>query len=86
MAGEPTKFENDTLHMAFTSETLMDKIAKASNQSDVLKAMEKVFEKKISLNLEIKKVTLNPDKPKKEKNDKPSIIEMAEEVFGIKSE
>jgi DNA polymerase III subunit gamma/tau len=89
--GEPVKFENDTLHLVFKSETLMDKIAKINNQSVVLKAFETVLNSKIKLNLEIKKVNLNPVKSEKEltaiKNNGngPSIIEMAEEVFGIKN-
>jgi DNA polymerase-3 subunit gamma/tau len=94
MDGEPVKFENKTLHMAFSSATLMDKIDKTSNQADVLKALEKVFESKISLKLDVKKVNLSTDKPKKdvpsgikgEKKAEPSVIEMAKEVFGMKSE
>jgi len=94
MDGEPVKFENKTLHLAFNSATLMDKIAKVTNQADVLKAMEKVFESKINLKLDVKKVNLSPDKAKKSipggseerKNDEPSVIDMAKEVFGMKSE
>lgn len=89
--GEPVKYENKTLHLAFNSSTLMDKIAKTSNQADVLKAFEKVFENKISLKLDLKKVNLSPIETKQseikdEKKDEPSVIDMAKEVFGIKNE
>jgi DNA polymerase III subunit gamma/tau len=84
MDSEPEKFENRTLHLAFKSAALMEKIAKTSNQADVLKALEKVFDAKITLKLDIKKMNLTPDKPQEEKKKGASVIEMAEEVFGIK--
>jgi len=81
MDGEPTKFEDGTLHLAFNSVTFKEKIAKTSNQTEVQKAFEHVFGSKISLKLELKKVNLkaNPETVKKEK---VSAVEMAEEVFG----
>ncbi|MBU0577360.1 DNA polymerase III subunit gamma/tau [Patescibacteria group bacterium] len=86
MDGEPVKFEEGSLHLAFTSSTLMDKIAKASNQAVVQKAFESIFGMRINLKLEVKKVTLTPAKKKEEKNDEPSVIEMAKEVFGMSNE
>jgi len=86
MDSEPVKYENGTLHLSFSSSTLMDKVAKMSNQAVVLKAFEKVFENKISLKMEIKKVNLDPIKSGKTGNDDPTVIDMAKEVFGVKSE
>ena len=81
---DPVKYEDGSLHLAFSSSTLMDKIQKASNQEVVLKAFETVFKRRINLKLEVKKVALNTVEKKEEKKDEPSVIEMAQEVFGIK--
>lgn len=86
MDSEPVKYENGTLHLFFNALSHMDKIAKMSNQAVVLKAFEKVFENKISLKMEIKKVNLDPIKSGKTENDDPTVIDMAKEVFGVKSE
>jgi len=89
--GDPVKYEEGALHIVFNSSTLMDKISKTSNQSDVLKAFETVFDSKIRLKLDLKKVNLNPINPKKpdakdDKKDGSSVINMAKEVFGMKSD
>jgi len=86
MDADPVQFENGVLHLSFNSSTLMDKIAKASNQATVFKAFETVFEKKITFKLDVKKVNLTPVKTKKHEKGEPSVIEMAKEVFGVKSE
>ncbi len=86
MDSEAVKYENGTLHLSFSSSAMMDKIGKVSNQAVVLKAFEKVFENKISLKMEIRKVNLNPVKPGKADKEDPSVVDMAKEVFGIKSE
>jgi DNA polymerase-3 subunit gamma/tau len=86
MDSEPVRYENGTLHLSFNSSTLMDKVVKTSNQAVVLKAFEKVFENKISLKMEIKKVNLDPVKSEKAVKDDPTVMDMAKEVFGVKSE
>ena len=80
---EPIKFEKGTLTLAFKSDTLMEKIVNPKNQNIVLNALEKVFETKISLNLEMKKVDLKPMINKTKESDDPSVVDMAKEVFGI---
>jgi len=78
---EPDKLEEGKLHLSFNSATLMEKIAKSSNQGDVQKAFESVFGRKIVLNLTVKKVNLKAKK--KEDREDPSVMEMAKEVFGM---
>jgi DNA polymerase-3 subunit gamma/tau len=81
---EPVKYENGTLHLAFNSSTLMDKINNSANQGVVQKAFETVFGTKINLGLEVKKLKLTPVKKEEGESKKdPSIIEMAKEVFNI---
>jgi DNA polymerase III subunit gamma/tau len=86
MDAEPVKFEEGMLHLMFTSSTLMDKVAKQSNQVVILKAFETVFERKVGFKLDVKKVNLTPVNTKKTEKEDPSVMEMAKEVFGIKSE
>lgn len=86
--GDPVKFEDGILHISFNSGTLMDKIDKTSNQADVQKAFETVFNSKISLKLDLKKVTLSPANSKEpdtkvDKKEGHSAIDMAKEIFGI---
>ena len=83
---EPTKYEKGTLHLAFNSSTLMDKINNSANQGVVQKAFEMVLGTKLELTLETKKIKLTPIKKEDENfSDKkdPSIIEMAKEVFNM---
>lgn len=84
--GEPIRYESSILTIAFTSSAFMDKVNSASNQAVVQKALEKVFGRGLTLNLEMKKVELSPLTKKKEEDGekKPSAVEMAAEVFGIK--
>ncbi|MBN1258403.1 DNA polymerase III subunit gamma/tau [Candidatus Peregrinibacteria bacterium] len=82
MDSEPVKFEDGALHLAFTSATFKDKIAKATNQAEVHKALERVFGGKITIKLELKKMNLKPDADTPKKKEKPNVITMAEEVFG----
>lgn len=81
--GDPVKFEEDNLYLVFKSGTLMEKVANPTNQGEILKAFETVLKRKINLKLEIKKITLKPvSKSSDEKEQKTSVIEMAEEIFG----
>ncbi|MFH0838545.1 MAG: DNA polymerase III subunit gamma/tau, partial [Patescibacteria group bacterium] len=84
--GEPIRYEGGILTISFASATYMEKVNNAANQAVVQKALEKVFGKKLSLNLEIRKVNLSPLTRKKESPDTkvPGAVEMAAEVFGIK--
>ncbi|MBN2307142.1 DNA polymerase III subunit gamma/tau [Candidatus Peregrinibacteria bacterium] len=84
--GEPVRYESGILTIAFKSNTFMDKITNAANQAVVQKAFEKVLGNRLSLNLEVKKMELSPltKKTNKEAEKKPSAVEMAAEVFGIK--
>lgn len=84
--GEPISYDSGILTISFKSAAFMEKVNSAANQAVVQRSFEKVFGKKLSLNLEIKKVKLSPltkktDDPA-EKN--PTAVQMAEEVFGIK--
>ena len=79
---EPVKLDDNELHLAFRSSTLMDKVANAKNQTEILKAFENVLNIKINLKLELKKIRLQPVSQAEEKTDKPSVIDMAKEVFG----
>ena len=80
--GEPVKYENNDLYMTFNSGTLMEKVAKSSNQVVIQKAFQTVFGSKINLNLSIKKVSLEPINETSEKKEDPSLMKMAQEVFG----
>lgn len=84
--GEPVRYESGILTIAFNSSTFMDKVNSAANQAVVQNAFEKVFGRKLSLNLEVKKVELTPLVKKTEEPapKEPSTVEMAAEVFGIK--
>ena len=64
------------------SNTLMEKIAKPTNQNEILKAFERVLNAKISLKLELKKINLKPVTEIKKEEPSPSLVEMAKEVFG----
>ncbi len=82
---EPVKFENGTLHLSFSSNTFMEKIANSSNQAVVQKAFETVLGNKINLKLETKKVSLSTDTKKDENTNDSNVIEMANEIFGNKN-
>ena len=84
--GEPTKYENAVLTIAFKSATFMDKVSSAANQAVVQQAFEKVFGCKLTLDLVVKKLDLSPITVKSEAppEKRPSPVEMAAEVFGIK--
>jgi len=79
---DPVKLEKGALHLSFKSNALMEKVAKPTNQGEILKAFEKVLSSKITLKLELKKVDLKPVKEESKAEDNPSVIEMAKEVFG----
>ena len=80
--GDPIKLEKGNLHLIFRSNTYMEKVAKPTNQGEILKAFEKVLKTKISLKLELKKVNLQPVKEEAKVETAPSAIDMAKEVFG----
>jgi DNA polymerase III subunit gamma/tau len=84
--GEPVSFDSGILTISFKSSTFMEKVNSASNQAVVQRAFEKVFGRKLSLNLEMKKVRLSTlTKKSEEAGEKPATaVEMAAEVFGIK--
>ncbi|MBN2096379.1 DNA polymerase III subunit gamma/tau [Candidatus Peregrinibacteria bacterium] len=82
MDSDPIKLEKGILHLSFKSSTLMEKVAKPTNQGEILKAFEKVLSSKVTLRLELKKVDLKPVKEEDKKEEIPSVIEMAKEVFG----
>ncbi len=84
--GEPVRYESGILTISFNSSTYMDKVNSGANQAVVQQAFEKVFGKKLSLNLEVKKVELSPLTKKTEEPaaKDPTTVEMAAEVFGIK--
>ncbi len=94
---DPVKLEKGNLHLVFKSSTFMEKVAKPTNQVEVLKAFEKVLNSKISLKLELKKVNLQPvlasdpetslptgqaGSGEKKDETSPSLIDMAKEIFG----
>lgn len=81
--GEPISYQSGILTLAFKSAAFMEKISRAGNQEEVQRALEKVYGSRLSLNLDTKKVSLNIEKKEVQK-DKPSAVEMAAEVFGIK--
>lgn len=95
MDGKPVKLEKNNLYLEFNSSTLMQKIELASNQAIVMKAFEQTFRVKPTLKLSVRKITLSPE-PIKEKEEKvevkevkssetpDSVVDMAQEVFGIK--
>lgn len=78
---EPVKLEKGDLHLSFKSSTLMEKVGNPSNQKEILKAFEEVLNAKVSLKTELKKITLKPI-TKVKKEEAPSLMEMAKEVFG----
>ena len=84
--GEPTRYESGILTITFKSSAFMDKINSGANQAVVQTAFEKVFGSRLSLNLEVKKVELSTLAKKTDEpvEKKPSAVEMAAEVFGIK--
>ena len=79
---EPVKLEGNELHLAFRSSTLMDKVENSKNQIEILKAFENALSIKINLKLELKKINLKPVSKPEERTEKPSVIDMAKEVFG----
>jgi len=81
--GEPVGYEAGILTVSFKSAAFMEKINKGSNQETVQAALEKVYGSRISLNLEVKKVSINIENKGEVKSDKPSAVEMASEVFGV---
>jgi len=81
--GEPKSYNAGILTICFKSSTYMEKINKGANQESVQKALEKVYGSRLSLNLEVKKISLSLEKKEEIKNDKPTAVEMAAEVFGI---
>ena len=80
--GDPVKLEKGNLHLVFKSDTFMEKVAKPTNQGEIIKAFEKVLKTKISLKLELKKVNLQPVKEEVKVETTSSVIDMAKEVFG----
>ncbi len=85
MDGEPAEFEKGKLLIKFKSSTMMEKIEKSANQDVVQKAFEDVFGTKLSLRFDVKKVNLTTAENKDVKDSKGhSLVEMAEEVFGLK--
>ncbi len=81
MDGEPISLEKGGLRIAFKSNTLMEKVANTMNQSEIHKAFNQIFNTKVILKLELKKVTLEPMvAPKKEESS--AVVDMAKEVFG----
>ena len=81
--GEPQSYEAGILTICFKSASFMEKINKGSNQESVQRALEKVYGKKLSLNLETKKISISVEKKTELKPDRASAVEMAAEVFGI---
>ena len=69
---EPIDYEEGRLHLVFKSTSMMEKVQNPNNQTGVIKAMEEIFQQKITLKFELKKIIL-PD---------VSVIDMAKEVFG----
>jgi DNA polymerase-3 subunit gamma/tau len=87
--GEPVKLKEGKLLLAFNSSTMMEKVEKKTNQEYVQRAMEAVLGQKIPLQFRVKKITLAPvqgsgDEPARKAGNSHSVVEMAEEVFGIK--
>ena len=84
--GEPIRYQSGILTIAFRSSAFMEKVNSAANQAVIQKAFEKIFGKSLSLNLELKKIELSPLTKKTDgiAERKPSAVEMAAEVFGIK--
>jgi len=81
MDGEPVSLEKGNLRLAFKSNTLMEKVANTMNQNEIHKAFSQIFNTKVTLKLELKKVTLEPVvAPKKEESS--LVADMAKEVFG----
>ncbi|MBI5412224.1 DNA polymerase III subunit gamma/tau [Candidatus Peregrinibacteria bacterium] len=82
---EPVKLERNILTLYFNSESFREKISNPANQTVIIKVFENLFSTKIKLKLELKKIDLKPIQSKKEEVAvAPTMIEMAEEVFGIK--
>ncbi len=82
--GQPLRYEGEVLTISFESGTFLEKISSGANQAVVQDAFEKIYGKKLSLNLETGKIDLSlkkKDKMPKEKG--ASAVEMATEVFGI---
>ncbi|MBI5421893.1 DNA polymerase III subunit gamma/tau [Candidatus Peregrinibacteria bacterium] len=79
--GEPLKMEKGSLHVAFKSNSLMERIANHANQDEVQSAFKTVFNRKVSLKLELKKISLEPVSTAKDPSA-PSAVELANEVFG----
>jgi DNA polymerase III subunit gamma/tau len=82
MDGEPIHMEKGNLHLAFKSRTLMEKVANPTNQNEIQKAFKTVFNTKIILKLELKKVGLEPVAAPKKDDVSASVVDMAKEVFG----
>ena len=80
--GDPVKIEKGNLHLEFKSNSFMEKVAKPTNQGEIIKAFEKVLKAKVTLKLELKKVNLQPVKEEAKVEVAPSAIDMAKEVFG----
>ena len=81
MDSDPVKLEKGNLNLVFKSSTLMEKVANTTNQNEILKAFESVLNTKVNFKLELKKIDLKPIIKPKEKEEAPSLIEMAKEVF-----
>lgn len=82
MDGEPVALEKGSLRLAFRSSTLMEKVANHVNQQEIQKAFASVFNTKVVLKLELKKVSLEPMTVHKKEEVSSSVIDMAKEVFG----
>ncbi|MFH1012427.1 MAG: DNA polymerase III subunit gamma/tau [Candidatus Peregrinibacteria bacterium] len=79
--GEPIKFEKGELHLAFKSDSMMEKIQNQTNQAQVQKAFQAIFNNKIRLRMELKKVKLKPVESAP-KTEEINVADMAREVFG----
>ncbi len=65
MDSDPVKMEKGNLYLCFRSNTMMEKVAKPTNQNEILQAFKKVLGTKVTLKLELKKVDLKPVKEEK---------------------
>jgi len=70
---EPIRFEKGDLHLEFKSRSMMEKIESKTNQAQVQSAFQAIFNRKIKLKMEMKKVNLKPI---------ATPADMAKEVFG----
>lgn len=80
--GELTDLRGSELFLAFSSKTLMEKVANPKNQVEIIKAIESVYQVKLSLVLEMKKISLKPVEKKDDTRKESSVADMAKEVFG----